>query len=109
MGRKRFGDALPMNFGKVPLTPVRSKTTPVLPAGILLDKPVPPGSCWLCGALTADFCLYAPRGQVSVGAPVGKLRTFVYRLCDACWGKPGSRERVEQIVAERLARHAGSN
>ena len=62
--------------------------------------------CILCGRPTEIVGVYLPFDPLSVCTPAGKERFVLYPLCDACHGKPGTPEAVEDIITAELGPHA---
>lgn len=57
--------------------------------------------CLICEAKVVALTAYIPRHQRSLRVPKGKVRTFIYGLCDACIDNP-LREKLVKRMFEPL-------
>lgn len=55
-------------------------------------------TCLLCGSCRVRFqCVFVPKNQLSMAAPIGKVRTVLYALCRKCKRK-NWQQRVEDAL-----------
>ena len=63
-----------------------------------------PGLCELCDQVTHNVGVSVPDDSQKFGAPQGKERIVVYRVCGSCSARPGSAAAIENGFLEEFGR-----
>lgn len=89
-----------MNLEEVNELLQRTVKTKILPNGSL-------ARCIVCDGDPVHAAVYLPDEQTSkrVGAKAGKLRAFIYMVCDPCSKLPDLLERIEDTIIRESTLH----